>query len=236
MQTELALAQDIHATLIPPITRTTRRLELLGRSIAGAEMGGDLIDVVERDGRTDLFIADVSGHGVKAGVIMAVVKSAIRTRHRTAETLDELFRDVNAVVGELAGRGMFVTAACLRVEQDGRASFCGAGHGPVLHLRATDGRVEAVESEHLPLGVIGGEIYESKSLLLGAGDVLLFMTDGLTEVFDRAGKMFGQPPIERLLAAHGRRPLAELYDVIMSAVRAHGPQADDQTLLLARLL
>ncbi len=236
MQTELALAQQIHAALIPPVTMSTPRLELFGRSVAGAEMGGDLIDVVEGDGQTDVFIADVSGHGVKAGVIMAVVKSAIRTRLRGSRAFEGLFQDVNHVVCELAGPGMFVTAACLRFGTDGQVRFCGAGHGPILHFRNADGHVGALESEHLPFGVAADETFEANGVHAQPGDVFLLMTDGLTEVFDDDDRMLGQPPIEELLRVHARAPLRELYESVMTAVRTHGPQADDQTLLLVRVL
>lgn len=235
METELSLAQQIHSNLIPPIVRSTPQLELYGRSMASTEMGGDLIDVIEGGGRTDLFIADVSGHGVKAGVIMAVVKSAIRTRRRTASSVHEVFRDVNHVVCELAGPGMFVTAACMRVGPGGTAEFCGAGHGPVLHFRRLDGTVAAIEGEHLPFGVLEGEEYQARELRLGAGDVLLFMTDGLTEVFDRRGRMLGQGAIEVLFRDLAEMPLDQVFGQIMDAVGGHGPQGDDQTLLLARV-
>jgi len=88
MQAELALAQQIHASLIPPVERATNQLEMYGRSVAGAEMGGDLLDVVEGGGTTDLFVADVSGHGVKAGVVMGVVKSAIHASLRAARWMN----------------------------------------------------------------------------------------------------------------------------------------------------
>ncbi len=235
MQTELALAQQIHASLIPPIDRRVGHLELFGRSEASAEMGGDLLDVITHDGGTDVLIADVSGHGVKAGVVMAVVKSAIRTRLRSGVELGGVFRDVNDVVCELAGRGMFVTAACLRFSADGAVEFVGAGHGAVLHYQANHGEVATIESDHLPLGVQAGEAYQPVKVSCLPSDVLLLMTDGLTEVFNARGLMFGQEAIGRLLAERARLPLAELYAAVMSAVRNHGPQSDDQTLMLVRI-
>jgi serine phosphatase RsbU (regulator of sigma subunit) len=235
MQTELALARQIHTTLIPPIMRRTGRLELFGHSVAGAEMGGDLIDVVERDGTADVLIADVSGHGIKAGVIMAVVKSAFRTRQRSECELDALYRDVNAVVCELAGAGMFVTAATLRFPPEGCAIFCGAGHGPVLHYRARTKTIEFLESQSPPLGVLKSEPFVVCSIECSTGDVLLMMTDGLFEVFSSKGLMLGQEPIAQLFQRAANQPLPALYESIMSAVRSHGAQSDDQTLLLIKI-
>ena len=101
LMTEMTLAQDIHATLVPAIVRRAGRLELYGRSFAGQEMGGDLIDVIETPSGVIVYIADVSGHGVRAGVVMAMVKSTIRMKLRHGDNLDELLRDLNAVLCEL---------------------------------------------------------------------------------------------------------------------------------------
>jgi serine phosphatase RsbU (regulator of sigma subunit) len=152
------------------------------------------------------------------------------------DALGGLFCDVNQVICELAGSGMFVTAACLRFGDRGDALFCGAGHGPILHFSAADGRVRMLKSQHLPLGVAHDEPFASQPVTARAADVFLLMTDGLTEVFDDRDRMFGQSPIEELLSRHARDPLAALHETIMTAVRAHGSQADDQTLLLIRVL
>jgi hypothetical protein len=80
LETEMNLARQIHAQLIPPVNRILPHLELYGLSLPSSEMGGDLLDVVETDGRVSVAVADVSGHGVKAGVVMGMVKSAMRMK------------------------------------------------------------------------------------------------------------------------------------------------------------
>ncbi len=199
-------------------------------------MGGDLIDVVLHDGAVDVLIADVSGHGIKAGVIMAVVKSAFRTRLRSECDLDALYRDVNGVVCDLAGAGMFVTSATLRFKPDGIAVFYGAGHGPILHYRTTTRTCDSLESHSPPLGVLEDEPFSAKTIKCQPGDVFLLMTDGLPEVFSSKGAMLGEAPIERLFEQLADRPLADVYAAIMDKVQTHGPQSDDQTLLLAKVL
>jgi len=236
MQTELSLARKIHSTLIPPLEGLFGRLEVYGRSTPGAEMGGDLIDLVQRDGSVDVLIADVSGHGIKAGVIMAVVKSAFRTRLRTGCELDTLFADVNAVVGELAESGMFVTASAMRFGGAGEALFCGAGHGPLLHYQTASRSIARIECESVPLGVLEDERFATKPIMCGPGDLFLLMTDGLTEVFSPRGRMLGDQPIEDVFRGAADRPLTEIYDKVMGLVQNHGPQSDDQTLLLVRVL
>jgi len=235
MQAELTLAQQIHASLIPPVEHRTPRLELYGRSVASAEMGGDLLDVVERDGTTDVIVADVSGHGVRAGVVMGMMKSALRTRLRAGGSVDEVLRDVNEVLCELTSPEMFVTAACLHVDDAGALLFAGAGHGAVLHHRREANAVSKLESDGLPLGIMADEQYSARVIEVAPGDTLLLTTDGLAETFSEQGEPFGEDRIERLFFEHAAKPLRDIHDAIMDEVRRHGPQSDDQTLLLVRL-
>lgn len=235
MQAELTLAQQIHANLISPIDITSDRLELFGRSVASAEMGGDLIDVVSQGDRTDVIIADVSGHGVRAGVVMGMVKSAIRTRLRDGAELGALLTDVNQVIEELTSPEMFVTAACLRFDASGTLRFVGAGHGAVLHYQSESTSLAYLESAHLPLGVTPQERYVATEHTVAPSDVLLLMTDGLVETFNEQDQALGQQPLEALLLARHDEPLHRLYEAVMAAVSAHGPQTDDQSVLLVRV-
>jgi sigma-B regulation protein RsbU (phosphoserine phosphatase) len=198
-------------------------------------MGGDLLDVVETDGRVSVAVADVSGHGVKAGVVMGMVKSAMRMKFPSNPALRDLLTDLNRVVVELAGDGMFVTFACLRFEGPNRAIFAGAGHGPILHYAHSERALRFLSSDNLPLGVTADETFAESPVACAPGDVLLFVTDGLTEVFDATGKTFGQESIERLLVENAGRSLSEIADAIWETVQRHGPQTDDQTLLLVRI-
>jgi serine phosphatase RsbU (regulator of sigma subunit) len=236
LETEMSLAREIHDALIPPVTGTVDRYELFGASRPGSEMGGDLLDIVAGNGRLGVYVADVSGHGVRAGVVMGMVKSAIRMKVRSTSDLQELLNDLNAVLLDLLTPGMFVTGAFLRFNETSTADFSGAGHGPVLHYHATSGNVTEIESRHLPLGVSPSEEFGSTELAFEPGDVLLLMTDGLTEVFDGQGRILGQAPLESVFRENVRRPLAELHSAILCRVEEHGPQMDDQTLLLIRIL
>ena len=90
LRTEINLAQQIHGHLVPAIDRATERLELYGVSVPASEVGGDLMDVCHGDGKTGLYVADVTGHGVSAGVSMSMIKSAIRMKLRDEPELDEM--------------------------------------------------------------------------------------------------------------------------------------------------
>lgn len=234
LETEMSLAREIHEALIPPIELVTERLELYGLSEPSSEMGGDLIDVTARGDRMTLYIADVSGHGVRAGVVMGMVKSAIRMKLRSCDQLNDLLDDLNRVLAELVAPGMFVTGAFLRFAEPGEVHFAGAGHGPVLQYHASTGRVTGIDSDNLPLGISPTEKYQSRPVNVAPGDVLLLMTDGLVEVFGERGEPLGQAAIEETFAAHARGSLREAHSAVMDRVRRFGSQIDDQTLLLVR--
>jgi serine phosphatase RsbU (regulator of sigma subunit) len=231
---EMSLAQDIHSSLVPPIALETAGLEIYGRSAPSSEVGGDLVDAFDHRGAVTVCVADVAGHGVRAGTLMAMVRSAVRMKLLEATRLDGLLADLNQVLIQLRRPDMFVTIACLRVAADGAVEVALAGHPPVLQVCGADGTVRALANQHVPLGVRDGEGYPVAATTLGPGDLLALYTDGLTEVMDRSGVELGLAPIESTLVAGRVRPLAEVFDQVMHTVRAHGPQKDDQTLLLVR--
>ena len=137
--TEIALARDIHRLLVPPIARRVGGFEFRGVSIPSGEVGGDLVDLVDDGDRWIGYVADVSGHGVASGLLMVMVKSAARMKLRERLSIDGLMDDLNVVLIDLKKPEMYVTFAC--VQFDGcELQFSLAGHLPILHYRAAQGR------------------------------------------------------------------------------------------------
>ncbi len=235
LRTEINLARQIHGHLVPAIDRSTERLELYGVSVPASEVGGDLMDVCQARAKTGLYVADVTGHGVSAGVSMSMIKSAIRMKLRDEPELGEMITGLNDVMSETQRPGMLATFAALELHADGKARYALAGHLPILHFRAASRTVDKLANGHPPLGVLEGRVFSDEPVDAAPGDLFLILTDGLTEVFDKNGEEFGETRIERILTEHAHRPLREIHDRILDAVRAFGPQADDQTLLLARI-
>src|SRR5262245_49134303 len=135
LQTEMALARRIHETLVPRLEASGPRFEALGVSHASSEMGGDLVDAVTHGETTDVILADVSGHGVRAGVVMGMVKSAVRTRLLSPAPLGELMMSVNRVLEQTTSPEMFSTFAALRIESAGNSvEYALTGHD-LCHYR-----------------------------------------------------------------------------------------------------
>jgi len=235
LQTEINLAQELHTHLVPEISWTNSQIEVYGKSVSSNEVGGDLIDLVEKDGKLALFIADVSGHGVKAGVLMSMVKSSIRTKLMDSDDLVSLLKDLNQIVFLMKTPEMFVTLACVQLDGGQKSKFSLAGHPPILHYSSKTGMVNQLENIHLPLGVVPEYDYSVENLNLSSGDLLVFLTDGLTEVENKSREQFGLERIIRIVRNQAENPLPEIYNSIIREVQSFGQQQDDQTLILGRI-
>jgi serine phosphatase RsbU (regulator of sigma subunit) len=231
---EMELAREIHGLLVPAIAERHGRYEFYGVSRPSAEVGGDLVDVVPSPAGWVGYVADVSGHGVGAGLLMGITKSAMRTRVRGGGSLDAALTDVNCVLHPLRKPNMFVTLAAVQEDGTGPLAISVAGHPPILHYRAASHTIEELSIPQVPLGIFEDRPFASTRVAVDAGDLLAVITDGLTEVFDRADEEFGLERLKQTLQGAASRPLASVADAILGAARAYGPQSDDQTLLLIR--
>lgn len=236
LRTEIALAQRIHETLVPAIAFSNSLFEVHGISLPSSEMGGDLLDLCQDGDTATMIVADVSGHGVAAGVVMAMVKSAVRTVVRRNQDLASLVTDLNRVMYEVTEAGRFVTFASLRVGPQRRVNYALAGHLSILWHRASKNGLDELPNEHLPLGVVETSDFSAQAVTGGTGDLFALYTDGLVETMNPAGELFGEERLRSLIHSRARDPLAEIHAAVFSAVDAHGPRADDQTLLLVRLV
>jgi len=231
---ELEIASSIHKSLVPDIALERAGVEILGTSRPSSDMGGDLIDASVAGDRTDIILADVSGHGVGAGIVMGMLKSSARTLLRSSPSVQQLLTDLNVVLSDLTKPNMFATMAVVRLLPGGAFEFGLAGHLPIFHFRATSNDVIDLPNQSLPLGIEPDERFEVGASILARGDTLLLITDGLVEVQNAAGREFGLAALRELFRTSATRPLAEVRDTILAAALAHGTQLDDQSLVLIR--
>jgi hypothetical protein len=231
-QAEIALARDIHRVLVPVVAVTHGEYEFFGFSQPSGDVGGDLVDVVGDDSGWIGYVADVSGHGVGAGVVMAIFKSAVRMRLISSGSLADLLGDVNRVLIPLKQSNMFVTVASVRSGGPGILECAIAGHLPIVRIRA--GVAEEVTTPQLAVGMFDAVDFQTSVVECRSGDLLVLMTDGITEVCDREQRELGFEHAKQLVAAHSTQPLADIAERLIAAARVHGPQLDDQTVLLIR--
>jgi hypothetical protein len=233
--TEIKLASDIQRTLVPTIELQTSGFEFYGRSIPSGTVGGDLLDVITKGNCFLAYVTDVAGHGVPAGVLMSMVKSAVRMHVDSKGIGDEgLLEALNNTLQPLTSATMYATFAYVASNGDGQIAYALAGHSPMLHFRKAESRIVRCQVENFPLALFPRVEYTRQMLTCEPGDILALITDGLTEVFDRSGNQLGIEHIERTLSECHSHPLPEIAEVMMRNCERFGAISDDRTLLLVR--
>jgi hypothetical protein len=242
IRSELELAHGIQKTLVPPVALRTERFEVYGISEPSDKVGGDLVDaLLLPNGDLVAYVADIAGHGLPAGILMGMLKTAVRTALLDAttghpsRTLPLLLEKLNRVLPDVKEPQMYATLTAFRLNADGSAWYATAASPPVLHWSA-QGDARRMQEEQFPLGLLPVEGFTGDAIELRPGDLLVVATDGVLEVCDKGELEFGIERVEKAIAAGARRPLKEMAEAILESARAFGKQADDQTLLVIRRL
>lgn len=231
---EMALAAEIHHVLVPDIDMRIGEFEFHGRSVASGDVGGDLTDVFEGKHGWIAYIADVSGHGVAPGVVMAMVKSAARMELSSGQKVAALLGRLNSVLYPIKKPDMFATFAYLAWNGE-QLEYSLAGHPSILHYHAATKEIsEEAAYSNMPLGMFDGQKFASGTVECGTDDVFLMITDGLLEVANSKQEEFGLVGVKAVMAAHGGDPLVEISHAIRDAAKRFGHAGDDQSLLLVR--
>jgi sigma-B regulation protein RsbU (phosphoserine phosphatase) len=204
VRTEIALARDIHRLLVPPIVQRVGRFEFRGFSIPSGEVGGDLVDLVHEGDRWIGYVADVSGHGVASGLLMAMVKSSVRMKLRQGLSIATLMDDLNSVLMNLKKPEMYVTFAC--VHFDGTVvQFSLAGHLPILHYQSVQSSIAELSVPQIPIAMFEEQRFTADRVGCEPGDLFVIVTDGLVEVFDKRDRESGFDRLKALVVEQRAR-------------------------------
>lgn len=243
LRNELELAHGIQKTLVPPVTLRTEHFELYGRSEPSDKVGGDLVDALHlANGDAIAYLADIAGHGLQAGILMGMLKTAARTALLDAgerepyQTMPVLLERLNSVLPEVKEPHMYATFTGFRLGTDGTVFYALAASPPVLHWHASRQMLSHTEEPQFPLGLLPVTEFDGDSLEMTPGDLLVVATDGILEVCNKAGDEFGVERLKAVIAANVKSPLPDLAEKILTAARGFGRQLDDQTILIVRCL
>src|SRR5581483_9309442 len=229
-----SLGWQMQSTLVPPLSYRSAHIEAHGQSLTKDDVGGDLMDVVASGDDLTAYVADVSGHGFRAGVLMGMLKTAVRYGLLLDQPLTKLLDDLNRVLPSVKEPHMFATLAALRFNNSGVAEYVSAGHVPLVHYRRRTRDVARYCLPQLPLGLIDGDEYSSTKIPYELGDIFAIVTDGILERGEHPDPDLGFEQIATLLRNNADASLADLSELIYADLARCGKQRDDETVLLLR--
>ncbi|HXS83300.1 MAG TPA: GAF domain-containing SpoIIE family protein phosphatase [Methylomirabilota bacterium] len=236
MEKDLRIARDIQMRLVPaePLALGPWRAE--GRLVPAKQVGGDLYDYFALDAqRAAVLIADVSGKGVPASLLVSTVASTVRAFADGQLSPKKLVEQVNRATVRSSAAGKFVTFFYAELDHaQGRLHYVNAGHN-FPRLRRASGEVLSLETGGTPLGLFEGLPYEQGEQPFAGGDALLLFSDGISEAVDGFNQEYGEDRLEALWKQHGAGPTAQTLDLVYDDVirfRGSAPQNDDMTMVV----
>ncbi|HEY8899805.1 MAG TPA: GAF domain-containing SpoIIE family protein phosphatase [Chthoniobacterales bacterium] len=242
---DLEIAREIQSILLPSDPPPVPGYEISGLNIPARQVSGDYFDyLVIDENRTGVAVADVSGKGVPASLIMAMCRSVIRSQAPAKTSPADLLKQVNRQLYPDIKEDMFISMAYLVLNgQSGDVTMARAGHDPPYVYRAATGRVESLNPKGMALGIDSGEVFDrvcaDLEFKLEPGDFVLLYTDGATEALDAEGDEFGAERLVRALQAsatgNAANVIRRLTDDLKTFV-GNSPQHDDITLIAIRKL
>ena len=240
IEDELALASRVQQSMTPLGLRWGG-MEVETYYMPARTIGGDFGAVTPlENGRLDLLVGDVSGHGIGSALVANRIYTETMSLLKSGSDLPDLLRQLNRfVLQQIRTPGFFFTMAAARLENNGRKlSFEGGGHPPAFWV-TRGGECRHLDSRSAVLGALEDAVDGAPPLQfeLEPGDRLALYTDGLTEVFDEKEEMLGIEGLSEIVRQSAREPLAEMKETIIEQVSAfrHGPVHDDMSLVLVEI-
>ncbi len=235
---ELRLAREIQDRLLPAAPPVLDHLELAGLSLPAREIGGDYFDYIPLEGGlVGLAVADVSGKGAPAALLMSTFRASLRSQDLIGLGPGEVLARLNRFIHSSVDPGKFITAFVgLFDPTTGIIRYANAGHDPPIVI-ASDGSIFELAGGGLILGMLPQIVYEEGSAELPPRSTLAVFTDGVTEARNEAGEFYGADRLVEVMRGSPRDSCVDLLRRIVRSIEQYAgdaPQSDDITIILAR--
>ena len=238
MEKELKNAAAIQRKLLPVGNPVFEGYDVAGFNDPCREVGGDYYDFIQRGPRRlGIAIADVSGKGTGAALLMATVRASFRAHVEVAVEIQTLVASLNETIVQSANTNNFVSFYYGEIDGDTGAVRCvNAGHNAPMLIRA-GGAVERLKADGVILGIFPGAKYKLSETSLSPGDMLFAFSDGVTETQNEVDEEFGEERLISLLQQNRTAPAAAIRDLVTASLREFkgaAPQYDDVTMIVVR--
>jgi serine phosphatase RsbU (regulator of sigma subunit) len=238
MERELDLAAKIQSDFLPKKSPECENFEVAGSNIPCNQVGGDYYDFIDIDScRLGITVADVSGKGVSASLLMASVRAALHSEIHTGYKIEEMAARLNDFVHRSSAPNSFITFFfCELNKKSGELRYINAGHNPPLILDKK-GKINRLGSCGFCLGMFPSTGYKVASIIFNPGDIAVLFTDGITESRSKKNEEFNEERLVGLVRKHAKLPAQKIMEKIYEEVAlfASGTsQMDDMTLVIIK--
>jgi serine phosphatase RsbU (regulator of sigma subunit) len=235
---EIAIAREVQSRLFPQTHPPMATLDYTGLCDQARKVGGDYFDFLDLGaGRIGLVLADISGKGIFAALLMANLQANLRSQYaRAQDDLPGLMRSVNRLFTQSTSSGLYATMFFADYsDATRRLRYVNCGHNPPLVVRP-DGTHLRLESTATVIGLMEQWDCEVGEADLRPGDLLVIYSDGVTEAQSDAGEFFGEERLVQTIRSQAHLPVPEGARAIAQTVHSFSEttQDDDLTLLVAR--
>ena len=243
---DMQLAAKVQGLLLTKDYPTSGQVAFATHYTAAQKIGGDLYDVFSLDEKNIAFaIADVSGKGISASLLMAICQTHLRHFAKLHRSPAKVLRAINSAMQKSMQRDMFITMiyAVLDLETE-KLTLARAGHEPAFFYDShSDGTLDVgpIKSPGMAIGMVGEELFDSNikdvSIHFGEKDALLLYTDGVTECTDANGEEFSSERLRKTLRAHGSSSAESIVDHVLKNVQRFSKgtgQQDDLTMIAVK--
>ncbi len=226
MTRDLQIARRVQEALVPAGTFNSAQVEIRSAYMPSATLSGDFYDYFVLNDSMYLFVADVSGHGLPAAILVSLLKSYIHTEADTDRSLAEFMARLNDFLFSVSLPTQFATAQLFRIDGNRKLVYSNAAHPPFLLFRKSTGRASLHEHPGNLLGAMPHMAFEEHSIAVEAGDTLFVYTDGLTDRWNAKGETYAIERIASLLEQANGAELGTVFDSIHKDVNAF-PATED---------
>ncbi|MFQ5453912.1 MAG: SpoIIE family protein phosphatase [Candidatus Zixiibacteriota bacterium] len=238
LEQQLDIAREIQKSFLPKSNLKIEGYDICGVNIPSGQVGGDYYDFISIiDNQLGIAIGDVSGKGIPAALLMAAFRASLIAEIRNNYSIRTICDKVNRLLFESTQPDNFVTAVYGVLDiKNHILTFCNCGHDLPLLLRK-NGDVEYLREGGPLLGVIQNSVYEERPVYINKGDITVFYTDGVVEVFDKADKMFGLDKLIAILKENRGKTSLEIQKAIYkSSTNFAAPKHnfDDFTMIILK--
>ncbi len=235
---QLETARAVQARLLPHTSPNLLGYDIAGICIPTDEIGGDYFDYIPLSNhRLGLAVADVSGHGIPAALVMTAFRALLRTKALGKSRPASIANAIDRLLPEFTGNNHYVTVLYAVLEApSGRLTYISCGHPPPLLLRA-NGEVERLNRHNPALGIFQDLHHRDEENNLAAGDILVLYTDGVIELMNQHDELFGIQRLAQVIRENQQLAASEIMLKIIQATQVFSNNygfLDDFTLVIVR--